>query len=179
MFITNNHNPFHLWWKEILIKYKNVSKYYDQDCSNDTAFSKYSHFNPLMHNVPKWSTHFKNLAAFADHFGILCIKGLARFFDFVKVDKTKLDHSVVGSNVSSRQSHYLWRNRKIKPESSTTCPHISIIKSKHGEGPLRVIKIQSLEFFKMSASVVKFISFLIKCNFLVTVFKLHTSCLNQ
>ena len=29
-------------------------------------------FNPLMHNVPKCQTHFKNLAAF----GTLCIKGL-------------------------------------------------------------------------------------------------------
>ena len=33
MFITNNHNEFHLWWKENLVKHQKVSKYYDQDCS--------------------------------------------------------------------------------------------------------------------------------------------------
>ena len=33
IFITNNHDSFHLWWKENLAKHQKVSKYYDQDCS--------------------------------------------------------------------------------------------------------------------------------------------------
>ena len=31
MFITNNHNSFHLWWYKNFVKHQNVSKY-DQDC---------------------------------------------------------------------------------------------------------------------------------------------------
>ena len=31
MFITNNHALFHLWWKDILIKHQNVSKYYEHN----------------------------------------------------------------------------------------------------------------------------------------------------
>ena len=31
-FITNNHDSFHLWWKEISIKHQKVSKYCGQDC---------------------------------------------------------------------------------------------------------------------------------------------------
>ena len=42
MFITNNHDSFHLWWHENFFKHQNVSKYYDQDCSiidkHDQAF---------------------------------------------------------------------------------------------------------------------------------------------
>ena len=34
IFIINNHNSFHLWWKENLVKHQKVSKYYDWDCSN-------------------------------------------------------------------------------------------------------------------------------------------------
>ena len=33
MFITNNHDSFHLWSKENLVKHQDVSKYYDQGCS--------------------------------------------------------------------------------------------------------------------------------------------------
>ena len=32
MFISNNSASFHLWWKENLIKYQKVSKYYANDC---------------------------------------------------------------------------------------------------------------------------------------------------
>ena len=32
IFITNNYNSFHLWWKENLVKHQIVWKYYDQDC---------------------------------------------------------------------------------------------------------------------------------------------------
>ena len=32
MFITNNHESFHLWWKKNLVEHEKVSKYYDQDC---------------------------------------------------------------------------------------------------------------------------------------------------
>ena len=32
MFISNNHTPFHLWWKEHLVKHQRVSKYYENDC---------------------------------------------------------------------------------------------------------------------------------------------------
>ena len=32
MFITNNHESFHLWWKKNLVKHHKVSKYYRQDC---------------------------------------------------------------------------------------------------------------------------------------------------
>ena len=34
MFITNNHDSFHLWCKKNLVKHQNVSKYYDQNCSS-------------------------------------------------------------------------------------------------------------------------------------------------
>ena len=33
MFITTIHASFHLWWKEHLVKYQKVSKYYDHSCS--------------------------------------------------------------------------------------------------------------------------------------------------
>ena len=32
LFITNNHDSFHLWWKENLVKHQKVLKYYGQDC---------------------------------------------------------------------------------------------------------------------------------------------------
>ena len=32
MFISNNLTSFHLWWKENLVKYQKVSKYYENDC---------------------------------------------------------------------------------------------------------------------------------------------------
>ena len=32
-FITNNLVSFHLWWKENLVKYQKVSKFYENDCS--------------------------------------------------------------------------------------------------------------------------------------------------
>ena len=32
MLITNNHDLFHLWWKENYVKHKKNSKCYDQDC---------------------------------------------------------------------------------------------------------------------------------------------------
>ena len=38
MFISNNHPSFHLWWKEILVKYWKVSKYYGTDCRLITGF---------------------------------------------------------------------------------------------------------------------------------------------
>ena len=34
IFITNNHASFHLWWKENLLKYQKVSKYYVHNCSS-------------------------------------------------------------------------------------------------------------------------------------------------
>ena len=43
MFITNNHALFYLWWKEILVKFQKVFKYYVHDCNskhyNNTAES--------------------------------------------------------------------------------------------------------------------------------------------
>ena len=33
IFITNNHNSFHLWWKKNLVKNQKISKYYGQDCT--------------------------------------------------------------------------------------------------------------------------------------------------
>ena len=39
IFITNNHNSFHLWSKKNLAKHQNVSTYYDQDCSFTRCFS--------------------------------------------------------------------------------------------------------------------------------------------
>ena len=50
MFITNNHNSFHLWWKKNLVKHQKVSKYYDQDCSKTLCKKKkldLSHGAPL------------------------------------------------------------------------------------------------------------------------------------
>ena len=31
-FITDKHASFHLWWKENLLNYQKVSKYYEHDC---------------------------------------------------------------------------------------------------------------------------------------------------
>ena len=31
-FITYNHASFYLWWKENLLNYQKVSKYYEYDC---------------------------------------------------------------------------------------------------------------------------------------------------
>ena len=31
-FITDEHASFHLWWKENLLNYQKVSKYYEHDC---------------------------------------------------------------------------------------------------------------------------------------------------
>ena len=31
--ISNNHVPFHLWWKENFLNYLKVLKYYEHDCS--------------------------------------------------------------------------------------------------------------------------------------------------
>ena len=41
MVITNNHDLFHLWWHENFVKHQNVSKYYDQDRSNDKICIRY------------------------------------------------------------------------------------------------------------------------------------------
>ena len=32
MYINNNHTSFHLWWQEYLLKHKQVSRYYENDC---------------------------------------------------------------------------------------------------------------------------------------------------
>ena len=32
MFLSNNGPSFHLWWKENLVKHREVSKYYETDC---------------------------------------------------------------------------------------------------------------------------------------------------
>ena len=32
MFVSNNGPSFHLWWKENLVKHREVSKYYETDC---------------------------------------------------------------------------------------------------------------------------------------------------
>ena len=34
-FISNNRASFHLWWKEKLVKYQKVSKYYENDCRSN------------------------------------------------------------------------------------------------------------------------------------------------
>ena len=39
MFITNNQASLRLWWKENLLIYQNVSKYYEHDCSNTRYFT--------------------------------------------------------------------------------------------------------------------------------------------
>ena len=36
-FITNNHASFYSWWKENLLKYRKVSKYYEHDCRSYQA----------------------------------------------------------------------------------------------------------------------------------------------
>ena len=33
MFISNNRPSFHLWWKKNLVKHRNISRYYETDCS--------------------------------------------------------------------------------------------------------------------------------------------------
>ena len=32
LLLVSNLNSFHLWWKDNLVKYQKVSKYYDEDC---------------------------------------------------------------------------------------------------------------------------------------------------
>ena len=36
LFLNNNRTSFHLWWKENLVKYQKVSKYYENDCRSET-----------------------------------------------------------------------------------------------------------------------------------------------
>ena len=85
MFITNNHATFHLWWKENLVKYWKVSKYYVHDCrwarlcyyfgsdkcSNSYFWSILSFFSPI-------SYYFWPILSFRDkhstHFQVLCEK---------------------------------------------------------------------------------------------------------
>ena len=38
MFTTNNRALFHLWWKKILVKYQNLSKYYENGCLQNFLF---------------------------------------------------------------------------------------------------------------------------------------------
>ena len=45
MFNTNNHASFYLRWKEKLVKYQNVLKYYVHDCTNSITFSSVSYVN--------------------------------------------------------------------------------------------------------------------------------------
>ena len=44
MFVTNNHNWFHMFWKTNLLKHQKVSKHYDQDCLKNFIL----HFMPLL-----------------------------------------------------------------------------------------------------------------------------------
>ena len=39
MFLSNNGPSFHLWWKENLVKDREVSKYYETDCRSLLGFS--------------------------------------------------------------------------------------------------------------------------------------------
>ena len=53
MFITNNHDSFHLWWHENFVSHQNVSKDYGQDCLKFFFFAFYfliSSFNCLKHS---------------------------------------------------------------------------------------------------------------------------------
>ena len=57
MFITNNHDSFHLYWQKILVKYQKILKYYGQDCSEYETFflgyaSKIKFFSS--HNISRW-----------------------------------------------------------------------------------------------------------------------------
>ena len=54
MFTNNNHDSFHLWWKENLVKLQEVLKHYDQDRSKDTACVT-KRF--LCLHVELWKTH--------------------------------------------------------------------------------------------------------------------------
>ena len=47
MFITNNHNSFHLCWHETFVKHQKLLKYYVQDCGNKLERS----FNFLFFNL--------------------------------------------------------------------------------------------------------------------------------
>ena len=51
-FITTNHTSFYLWWQKNLVKYQNVSKYYDHHCSYSLLFTSYF----LL--VTRWSLFF-------------------------------------------------------------------------------------------------------------------------
>ena len=54
MFITNNHASFHLWLKQNLVKYQEVSKYYVHDCSLKILLALYKN------NVDCYGTLRKN-----------------------------------------------------------------------------------------------------------------------
>ena len=69
MFITNDDNSFHLWSKKNLVKHKEVSKYYDQDCRSlestetSTNLSK-SNSSTLLFKLFKSLGTFFNLSNF-------------------------------------------------------------------------------------------------------------------
>ena len=54
MFITNNHDSFHMWWKENLGKHWKVSKYYDQDRLKNILL----HFTSLLRAPIFKNSHF-------------------------------------------------------------------------------------------------------------------------
>ena len=75
MFLSNNGPSFHLWWKENLVKHREVSKYYETDCLQNfillfmlfltTEFVKNDHikdriFFIFLKNVLKQTRHSFN-----------------------------------------------------------------------------------------------------------------------
>ena len=59
MFITNNHASLHLWWKEILVKYQKISKYYVHDCTdlNVQWTISFENINIADENITTWKTY--------------------------------------------------------------------------------------------------------------------------
>ena len=79
MFITNNHDSFHLWWKEHLAKHQKVQKYYDQDCSYinlSDVFHLYSRLCEVRNSRVTKSSYETELHKMTSHFELLTRKFL-------------------------------------------------------------------------------------------------------
>ena len=74
MFITNNHNSFHLLWHENFVKHQNVSKYYGQDCRLRVGFShlKEQEFRHNFVDAIKPLCSCRNFVESTSHFFLHC-----------------------------------------------------------------------------------------------------------
>ena len=113
MFITNNYNSFHLWWKENLVKHQNVSKYYDQDCWSfqnslaiDTGLSDFHRITVAVIKIVNYRDFkkFSNVA-FRDELLTNLCQSAPNYDDFIKMVNRVLDRYV------SQKKRYIESNK--------------------------------------------------------------------